>query len=68
MELHEYYVKEIFKKAGLPVLAGDVAYTPKEALAIAKKIKKGPFWIKPQVLLSYVHDKKGNPLLERKLY
>ena len=66
MELHEYYVKEIFKKAGLPVLAGGVAYTPKEALRIAQKIGQGPFWIKPQVLLGYSPDKKENPLLERK--
>ena len=35
MELHEYYVKEIFRQAGLPVLAGGVAYTPREAKAVA---------------------------------
>lgn len=67
MELHEYYVKEIFQKAGLPVLPGGVAYTPEEALTQAKKIGKGPFWIKPQILLGYSHDKKQNPLLEKKL-
>ena len=67
MELHEYYVKEIFKKAGLPVLAGGVAYTPEEASSIAKKIGRGPFWVKPQVLMGYSPDRKQNPLLERKL-
>ena len=67
MELHEYYVKEIFRKAGLPVLPGGVAYTPNEALAAAKKIGVGPFWIKPQVLMGYSPDRKINPLLERKL-
>ena len=67
MELHEYYVKEIFKKAGLPVLAGGVAYTPKEAEEVAKKIGKGPFGIKPQVLLGYSPERKENPLLEQKL-
>ena len=30
MELNEYYVKEILKNAGLPVLPGGVAYTEKE--------------------------------------
>ena len=67
MELHEYYVKEIFRKAGLPVLSGGVAYTPKEALKVVKKIGGGPYWIKPQVLMGYSPDKKINPLLERRL-
>lgn len=67
MELHEYYVKEIFRKAGLPVLAGGVAYTPKEALIQAKKIGRGPFWIKPQLLLGYSSQQKENPLLKKKL-
>ena len=67
MELHEYYVKEIFEKEGLPVLPGAVAYTSREAERVAKKIGKGPFWIKPQVLLGYSLDKKESPLLERKV-
>lgn len=67
MELHEYYVKEIFRRAGLPVLVGGVAYTPREAQAVANKIGTGPFWIKPLVLLAYSPDKKENPLLEKKL-
>ena len=65
MELHEYYVKEIFKKVGLPVLPGGVAYTPQEAKAVALKIKKGPFWIKPQVLLGYSPEKKEDSLLKK---
>ena len=67
MELHEYYVKEIFRRVGLPVLVGGVAYTPREAQAVADKIGAGPFWVKPQVLLAYSPDKKENPLLEKKL-
>ena len=67
MELHEYYVKGIFKKSGIPVLAGGVAYTPAEALAVANKIGSGPFWLKPQVLLGYSPDRKENPLLEKRL-
>ena len=65
MELHEYYVKEIFRKAGLPVLPGGVAYTPREAKQVVSKIGCGPFWVKPQVLLGYSPDKKESPLLER---
>lgn len=67
MELHEYYVKAIFKQAGLPVLAGQVAYTPDEARKVALKIGTGPFWVKPQVLLGYSPDAKENPLLVKKL-
>jgi succinyl-CoA synthetase beta subunit len=67
MELHEYYVKELFRSAGLPVLPGQVAYTPQEAQNVAKKIGQGPFWVKPQVLLGYSPEKKENPLLLRKL-
>lgn len=66
MELHEYYVKEIFKNAGLPVLLGGVAYTAKEAQAVATKIKKGPFWLKPQILLGYSPEKKEDNFLEKK--
>ena len=67
MELHEYYVKEIFKTAGLPVLSGGVAYTPEEAKNIACRMTSGPFWVKPQVLLGYTPDKKRNLLLEKRL-
>ena len=67
MELHEYYVKEIFRQAGLPVLPGGVAYTPQEARHVATKIGSGPFWVKPQVLLGYSPNKKENPLLKRQL-
>ncbi len=50
MELLEYHVKRIFKEAGLPVLKGDVAYTPEEALYVAGKIGEGPYLLKAQAL------------------
>ena len=50
MELQEYHVKRIFKKAGLPVLKGDVAYSPSDAMAIAGKIGKGPYFLKAQTV------------------
>ena len=65
MELHEYYVKKIFKDAGLPVLPGGVAYTSQEAMAVASKMKQGPFWVKPQILLGYSPEKKDDILLKK---
>lgn len=53
MELHEYYVKEILKNAGLPVLKGKVAYTSEEACNIALGIGGNSFWVKPQLITSF---------------
>ncbi|MBQ3695657.1 MAG: hypothetical protein II938_01635 [Alphaproteobacteria bacterium] len=50
MELQEYHVKHIFKTAGLPVLKGEVAYTPKEAEQVAKRLGKGPYFLKAQIV------------------
>ena len=50
MELNEYYVKQIFRSAGLPVLDGDIAYTPEEAQEIAQKLGGNAFWLKPQMM------------------
>ncbi len=52
MELHEYYVKQILKQHGLPVLKGEVAYTPEEAREITLRIGGENFWMKPQVMSS----------------
>ena len=37
MNIHEYQAKEIFRKYGIPIPPGDVASTPEEAEAIARK-------------------------------
>ena len=37
MNIHEYQAKEIFRKYGIPIPPGDVATTPEEAEAIARK-------------------------------
>ena len=50
MELQEYHVKRIFKTAGLPVLKGGIAYTPEEALTVASKLGKGPYFLKAQII------------------
>jgi succinyl-CoA synthetase beta subunit len=40
LKLHEYQAKRIFKQAGIPIPAGEVAATPEEVRAIAAKIGK----------------------------
>ena len=37
MNIHEYQAKEIFRKYGIPIPPGEVASTPQEAEAIARK-------------------------------
>jgi succinyl-CoA synthetase beta subunit len=49
MNLHEYQSKEIFARFGVPVPRGEVATSPAEAAAIAKKLG-GRAVIKAQVL------------------
>jgi succinyl-CoA synthetase beta subunit len=48
MNIHEYQAREILKSFGVPVPDGDVASTPEEAEAIAKRIN-GPVVVKAQV-------------------
>jgi succinyl-CoA synthetase beta subunit len=50
MNLHEYQAKELFARAGLPVLPGQVAATAEEARDIAASLD-GPVVIKAQVLV-----------------
>ncbi|HVS60926.1 MAG TPA: ADP-forming succinate--CoA ligase subunit beta [Gemmatimonadaceae bacterium] len=38
MNIHEYQAKDIFRKYGIPIPPGDVAITPEEAEAIARKL------------------------------
>ena len=39
MNLHEYQSKELFSDAGIPVLQGMVADSPKQALRVAKQLQ-----------------------------
>jgi len=48
VNIHEYQAKEIFRKAGIPIPPGEVAKTPAEAEAIARKFG-GTVVIKAQV-------------------
>ena len=49
MQIYEYQVKKIFAKAGITVLKGTVAYTPKEAYDLAKVMDCAPYIVKAQV-------------------
>ena len=48
MNIHEYQAKELLRAEGIPIPAGDVASTPREAEAIARKIG-GTVVVKAQV-------------------
>jgi succinyl-CoA synthetase beta subunit len=50
MKLHEYQAKEMLAKYGVPINEGHVAYTPDEALEIARRIGR-PVMIKAQVMM-----------------
>ncbi|NJM92155.1 MAG: succinate--CoA ligase subunit beta, partial [Rhodospirillaceae bacterium] len=44
MNIHEYQAKGLLAKFGVGVLSGQVAYTPDEAVAAAKKLG-GQVWV-----------------------
>lgn len=48
MDIHEYQAKELFREAGIPVPAGEVATTPDEAERIARSLG-GTVVVKAQV-------------------
>ena len=48
MNIHEYQAKDIFRKAGIPIPPGEVASTPAEVEAIARKLG-GTVVVKAQV-------------------
>ena len=44
MNIHEYQAKALLKDYGVPVLRGQVAYTPEDAEAAARELG-GPLWV-----------------------
>ncbi|MGE5546948.1 MAG: ADP-forming succinate--CoA ligase subunit beta, partial [Solirubrobacterales bacterium] len=44
MNIHEYQAKQLLSKYGVAVLKGGVAYTPAEAVQVAKELG-GPVWV-----------------------
>ncbi len=49
MNIHEYQAKEIFRRFGVPVGEGGVAFTPEEAEKIARTIKTDVIAVKSQI-------------------
>ncbi|HTN74215.1 MAG TPA: ATP-grasp domain-containing protein, partial [Pirellulaceae bacterium] len=49
MKIHEFQGKEIFRKSGVPVLAGHVAKTPEEAAEAFKKLGGSIAVVKSQI-------------------
>jgi succinyl-CoA synthetase beta subunit len=50
LKIHEYQAKQLFRQYGIPTLRGEVATSPDEAVAAAKKLGgSGPWVVKAQV-------------------
>jgi succinyl-CoA synthetase beta subunit len=49
MNIHEYQAKEIFRRFGVPVADGCVAFTPEEAEKIARSLKTDVIAVKSQI-------------------
>ncbi|HUJ11766.1 MAG TPA: ADP-forming succinate--CoA ligase subunit beta [Verrucomicrobiae bacterium] len=49
MNIHEYQAKEIFRRFGVPVADGGVAFTPEEAEKVARSLKTDVIAVKAQI-------------------
>ncbi len=49
MKIHEYQAKELFKRYGIPIPGGSVAFQPDEAVAVARKLANFPVAVKAQI-------------------
>ena len=49
MNIHEYQGKEIFRSMGVAVPEGSVAYTPEEAVDVAKTLDSDVYVVKAQI-------------------
>ena len=49
MNVHEYQAKELLKRYGVPVLSGQVAWAPDEAVAAAQKLPGPLYVVKSQI-------------------
>ena len=49
MNIHEYQGKELFRRYGVAVLDGHVAWTPEEAVEAARKLPGPVFVVKSQI-------------------
>jgi succinyl-CoA synthetase beta subunit len=49
MKIHEYQAKQILARYGVPIPRGEVAHTPEEAAAIARRLGGGRVVVKAQI-------------------
>ena len=49
MKIHEYQAKELFRSAGIPVPAGEVAFSVDEACTVAENLGAYPVVVKAQI-------------------
>jgi succinyl-CoA synthetase beta subunit len=49
MKIHEYQAKELFKKFNIPAPRGGVAFTPEEAVTVARGLETFPVVVKAQI-------------------
>jgi succinyl-CoA synthetase beta subunit len=49
MKIHEYQAKAVLARFGVPVPRGDVAFTPDEAVAVARRLDGLPVVVKAQI-------------------
>ncbi|MBW2410466.1 MAG: ADP-forming succinate--CoA ligase subunit beta [Deltaproteobacteria bacterium] len=49
MKIHEYQAKALFKSYEIPIPAGEVAFSPDEAVAVAEKLGGYPVVVKAQI-------------------
>jgi len=49
MKIHEYQAKELFKKYGIPIPNGGVAFSPEEAKKVAENLGGYPVVVKAQI-------------------
>jgi succinyl-CoA synthetase beta subunit len=49
MKIHEYQAKQLFQKYGIPIPAGEVAFTTDEAVKVADGLGKFPVVVKAQI-------------------
>jgi succinyl-CoA synthetase beta subunit len=49
MKIHEYQAKALFRQFGVPVPQGNVAFTPDEAVEVAKTLTSPKFVVKAQI-------------------
>ncbi len=47
MNIHEYQAKDVLRRYGVPIPPGEVATTPDEAEAIARRVGK-PVMVRPR--------------------